>query len=582
MPLRRGLALILPLAALYLAAGGCEPRNIMPPPDTLPPPPPVDTIEVMVGAGDIAHCSWTEDEATANLIDTIAGTVFTLGDNAYPHGRAEDFANCYEPNWGRFKDRTRPVLGNHEYETAFAAGHFDYYGESAAGDRTKGYYSYDLGSWHVVVLNSNITASATSAQVAWLRADLAASTKRCTIAMWHHPRFSSGQHGSWAAMQPFWDVLYQYGAEIVLTGHDHLYERFGPQTPSGSADPTYGIRQFVVGTGGRSNYQFTTAEPNSEVRRTGTPGVLKLTLRNSTYSWQFIPVAGHTFTDAGDGTCHDPNPNPPPPPPPTGAVVLAVAGNIGDCGGSEDNATGQILDTLPGYVLTLGDNAFPDGTLADYNNCYEPAWGRHKSRTFAVLGNHEYNSGTADGSFDYFGNRAGPRGKGYYSQNIGPWHLIVLNDNGAYVPFAAGSAQDQWLASDLASWQGMCTVVAWHQPAFLSSNTPGFTTRDRRAIWDRLYSAGVDLILNGHQHHYERFSPLRPDGSRDDAQGIRQFNVGTGGESVVLPTVAIHPNSEVRSSQYGVLKLTLEQQSYRWTFIPTSGAPVDSGSATCH
>lgn len=583
MPLKRGLALVWSLAVVVFTASGCEPRGgITPPPTDTTPPPPRDTIEVMVGAGDIANCRWDEDEQTAALIDTIAGTVFTLGDNAYDHGTPEDFANCYDPNWGRFRDRTRPVIGNHDYETAFAAGYFTYFGVSA-GEPDEGYYSYDLGSWHVVVLNSNITSHATSAQVAWLRADLAATNKRCVIAMWHHPRFSSGQHGSWEAMRPFWEVLYEFGAEIVLNGHDHLYERFGPQTPAGAPDPDYGIRQFVVGTGGRSNYSFVGAEPNSEVRRTGTAGVLKLTLRNSTYSWQFIPVAGQTFTDTGDGTCHAPNPNPPPPPPPPAStVVLSAAGNIGDCSGSEDNDTGAILDTLPGYVLTLGDNAFPDGTLAEYNTCYEPAWGRHKGRTLAVLGNHEYNTGNADGSFDYFGSRAGPRGAGYYSTNLGSWHVVVLNDNGGFVSYAPGSLQDAWLQSDLANHQGMCTLVAFHQPMFLSSNTPGFTTRDRRTIWDRLWAAGVDVVLNGQQHHYERFAPMQPDGTRDDAQGIRQFNVGTGGESLVLPTVAIHPHSEVRAAQFGVLKLTLEPQRYSWTFIPISGAPVDSGSATCH
>jgi 3',5'-cyclic AMP phosphodiesterase CpdA len=205
------------------------------------------------------------------------------------------------------------VPGNHDYLTAFAAGYFGYFG-SRAGEQDKGYYSFDLGGWHIIALNSNIGMSESSAQVTWLKADLAASTKRCTLAMWHHPRFSSGRHGSWGSPGPLWDALYAAGAEIVLVGHDHLYERFAPQTPSAAADPQYGIRQFVVGTGGSSNYDFVSVAPNSEVRANNNPGVLKLVLKADSYTWQFIPVAGKTFTDSGEGNCHGVNPNPPPAP----------------------------------------------------------------------------------------------------------------------------------------------------------------------------------------------------------------------------------------------------------------------------
>jgi hypothetical protein len=262
--------------------------------------------------------------------------------------------------------------------------------------------------------------------------------------------------------------------------------------------------------------------------------------------------------------------------------VLWAAGNIGDCGDSEDDRLAALIDSEPGTVLTLGDNAFPDGTTADYSNCYAPSWGRLLERTHAVLGNHEYNTGTASGSFDYFGPRAGPRDLGYYSFDVGDWHIVVLNDNAPQVSFATGSPQDEWLAADLAAHPAKCTLAAWHQPAFLSSNSPGFTTRDRRAIWQRLQAAGVDVVLNGHQHHYERFAPMQPDGSRDDATGIVQFNVGTGGESVLLPTVAINPNSSFRDARFGVLRLRLEASGYHWDFLPTSGVSVDSGSAQCH
>ena len=261
---------------------------------------------VLVGAGDIADCSASGDEATAALLDNISGTVFTAGDNAYPDGSATNFSQCYDPSWGRHKARTRPSPGNHDYHISGAAGYFGYFG-SLAGPSNTGYYSYDLGEWHIISLNSNISMSVGSAQEQWLRADLAASTKQCTIAYWHHPRFSSGlQHGSSTSSQPLWQALYESGAEILISGHEHNYERFAPQDPTGVADATTGIREFVVGTGGASHYTTFSPIPNSEVRNGTTWGVLKLTLDAGTYSWQFIPIAGQTFTDAGSGTCHGP------------------------------------------------------------------------------------------------------------------------------------------------------------------------------------------------------------------------------------------------------------------------------------
>jgi hypothetical protein len=269
------------------------------------PPPGV----VMVGAGDIASCSSSGDEATATLLDGIAGTVFLLGDNVYDSGTTTEFNNCYDPSWGRHKARTKPSPGNHEYGTAGAAGYFGYFG-SAAGDPSTGYYSYDLGDWHIVVLNSNlscatISCAAGSPQDQWLRADLAANSKPCTLAYWHHPRFNSGAaHGNNLDVAPFWNALYQYNADVILNGHEHVYERFAPQNPSGVADNANGIREFIVGTGGRSHYTFGTIQPNSEVRNGTTYGVLKLTLRATGYDWQFVPVAGGSFTDSGSGTCH--------------------------------------------------------------------------------------------------------------------------------------------------------------------------------------------------------------------------------------------------------------------------------------
>jgi hypothetical protein len=266
--------------------------------------PPASGGVVFVGAGDIADCSSSGDQATATLLDGISGTVFTAGDNAYEDGSALNFTNCYQPTWGRHKARTKPAPGNHDYHISGAADYFAYFG-SAAGPSGRGYYSYDLGDWHIVSLNSEVSMSTGSAQEQWLRADLTASTKQCTLAYWHKPRFSSGTaHGSLSSAQPLWQALYDHGAEIAIAGHEHNYERFAPQTPTGAADPTKGIREFVVGTGGRSHYTGFNKIANSEVFNGSTWGVLKLTLGSGTYSWQFIPVAGATFTDSGSGQCH--------------------------------------------------------------------------------------------------------------------------------------------------------------------------------------------------------------------------------------------------------------------------------------
>jgi hypothetical protein len=258
---------------------------------------------VLVGAGDIAVCGSSGDEATALLLDGIAGTVFTAGDNVYDDGTAQEFADCYDPSWGRHLSRTWPSAGNHDYNTPGAAGYYAYYG-AAAGDPTKGYYSYDLGAWHVVVINSNISVSVGSAQLQWLAADLAANPTTCTVAYWHHPRFSSGLHGNNSGMQALWQVLYDAGVDLILNGHDHNYERFAPQTPTGAADNQRGIREFVVGTGGVALRGFGTIRANSEVRSSSSHGVLKLSLHPTRYDWEFVPIAGASFQDSGSRNCH--------------------------------------------------------------------------------------------------------------------------------------------------------------------------------------------------------------------------------------------------------------------------------------
>jgi len=807
------------------------------------------TAVVWVGAGDIADCTTTGDAQTATLLDNIAGTVFAVGDNAYPNGSTADFTNCYNPTWGRHKARTQPVPGNHEYATANAAGYFGYFG-AAAGDPAKGYYSYDLGDWHILAVNGEIDVSASSPQLQWLRADLAANTKLCTLAYWHGPRFVTGSViTSNPTYQTLWDTLYKYGAEVVVNGHKHSYERFAPQNPSAVLDQTYGMREFVVGTGGTGLDGNTTATPiaNSEVRNGVTWGVLKLTLHADSYSWQFVPVAGQTFSDAGSGSCHgapggvnhpptavpggpytgtegtavsfdgsgssdpdgdaltyawsfgdgatgsgarpthayadngtytvtltvtdargaagaaatttatignvaptvnagpnqtitlgsavtlsatfsDPGVNDAPwtyaidwgdgSPQTTGSttsqssaitathtyaaagtntvrvtvtdknggagsgtltvtvttvanraptavaggpytgtvgtpvsfdgsgssdpdgdaltyawsfgdgstgtgvrpahtyanngtytvtltvtdargaasapatttasiavasttVTLVGAGTVASCTSTGDSATAAILDAVPGTVFTVGDNVYPSGSLANFQNCYTPSWGRHKARTSPTLGNHEYDtSPTAADYFTYFGAAAGDPTTGYYSYDLGAWHIVALN---SLVSMSAGSAQETWLRADLAAHPARCTLAYWHYPRFSSGTTHGSMVGSQ-PLWQALYDARGEIVLSGHEHNYERFAPQTPTGAADPVNGIREFVVGTGGGASAYPFGTPIANSEVRiTGVNGVLKLTLADGSYSWQFIPVAGqTATDSGSGTCH
>ena len=267
-------------------------------------------------AGDIAWCGWggakwSGAEETARVIEfglaaTARAAVLTLGDNVYEGGSADEFTKCYHPSWGRFKARTYPSPGNHEYQSAGAAGYFAYFGKVAG----PGYYSVQLGAWHVVSLNSNLGGAEQAAQLAWLRQDLAASQARCTLAFWHHPLYSSGGHGHSPAMQDAWELLYQAGADIVLSGHDHDYERFRPQDAKGQRDDARGIRQFVVGTGGAYLTPFLLPARNSEVRDNSRTGVLKLVLGDTGYSWELMEAASDPGfpngprLDRGAGQCH--------------------------------------------------------------------------------------------------------------------------------------------------------------------------------------------------------------------------------------------------------------------------------------
>jgi hypothetical protein len=293
----RALILASALASASCGGGGGASRTT----PTQPTPPPPGLTAVLVGAGDIGVCDLPGAAATATLLDAIPGTVFTAGDNAYFSGTPDEFQRCYAPSWGRHRSRTRPTPGNHDYGTAGAAGYFAYFGPNA-GDPGLGYYSFNAGSWHIVSLNSNIPAGEGSAQYQWLAADLAETPSRCLAAVWHHPLYSSAENGSQPMMRAIWTLLQQAGAEFVVSGHDHVYERFAPQDASGQRVAT-GVRQFVAGTGGAALYAFRAPLPASEVRAS-TWGVLKLTLNDGSYMWEFVGVAGSGFTDAGIDSCH--------------------------------------------------------------------------------------------------------------------------------------------------------------------------------------------------------------------------------------------------------------------------------------
>jgi 3',5'-cyclic AMP phosphodiesterase CpdA len=265
-------------------------------------------------AGDIAQCRNVLPQAsgaakTAALIlngiaqdkDTV---VLSVGDNTYPVGAAEEFADCYQPTWGQFKARTHPSPGNHEYyKDKNGSPYFAYFG-AQAGPGKHGYYSFEAGAWHIVSLNSNLSPLGLQEQTAWLKDDLAKHPARCTLAYWHHPLFSSGGHGNNERMRSAWDALQAAHADVILNGHDHDYERFAPQNGDGVRDDAHGMREFVVGTGGAALTPFAVLKENSEVGNNTTFGVLKLTLKDNGYEWQFLPVAGASFTDRGATLCH--------------------------------------------------------------------------------------------------------------------------------------------------------------------------------------------------------------------------------------------------------------------------------------
>jgi hypothetical protein len=286
-------AMVLACMAALLTStpGGGKPRTV-----------------TLVGAGDIAGCNFKADRKTARLVGKIEGTVFTLGDNAYQNGTRKQFRNCYDPTWGKYKKRTRPTAGNHEYRTSGAKPYFDYFGWRA-GKPTRGYYSYDKGSWHIVALNSNCKevggCGRRSAQGRWLKSDLDRHEAKCTLAYFHEPLFASGYIRNTHKVRSFWNKLYNHQADVIVSGHAHRYERFARITPSGERSSARGIRQFIVGTGGAPGEpQEGPDDPRVQAKKVGAPGVLKLELGSGFYQWKFVPVVGRNYTDSGRARCH--------------------------------------------------------------------------------------------------------------------------------------------------------------------------------------------------------------------------------------------------------------------------------------
>lgn len=323
---------------------------------------------VVAGAGDICDTSGNACQGTSDLIVSINPTaVFTAGDNAYNSGTLSEYNSRYAPTWGRFKALTSPSPGNHDYSTTGAKGYFDYFNGSGnqtgpAGDRSKGYYSWDVGDWHFIALNTMSGGTVAQAQIDWLKADLAANTKPCTAAYFHHPLLSRGSYSGYSQVKPFWDALYAAKADLVLVGHDHNYQRYGKMDPNKAA-ASDGIRQVLVGTGGRAFYGISGSHALLEASNDSTFGVLKLTLTATGYTGDFVPRAGSSYTDRFTGTCNKGSGNPP-----TQTLTLGSVRDVTvKSGGSRDNSATLYADGSDGGQVLRGLMAWDLSSAAGKN-----------------------------------------------------------------------------------------------------------------------------------------------------------------------------------------------------------------------
>lgn len=500
---------------------------------------------MVAAAGDIAKCTHDNDEATAQLLDAMApAAVLALGDNAYTSGTDAQFTDCFDPTWGRHKALIHPAPGNHDYQTSGAAGYFNYFGV-AAGDPTKGYYAFDVGAWRFYALNSNcssVPCAAGSAQEQWLRSDLAQNPRTCTAAFMHHPRFASGESGARRnnpAMGALYQAFYDASGDLWLVGHNHQYERLTRLSPTGAIDLERGIRNFVAGTGGAQLYAFGPPNTGSEVR-SATYGILKLTLRDAGYDWEFVPVAGSTFTDAGTDACGSaPNPGNATPTVNAGpdqsiglSASATLDGTVSDDG--QPNPPGAVTTTWsktsgPGTV-TFGNASAADttagfsqaGTYVLRLTANDSALAAFDELTVTVTG------GGPTGSQLYFSLRAAGTVGGVSAAN----EDIVFFDGSSSLAFDGSDVGLASLRIDAFSWVDADTLL-------LSFDEPG-SVGGAGAVDDsdvvRFEATSLGGVTAGSFFLYFDGSDV---GLTTDAEDLDAVELLTGGQILVSSTGAV-------------------------------------------
>src|SRR6266540_1481528 len=540
---RRGrLARVPALAALLLLTTCTEDHNPFSPGKTWITPTgqvTADPPALLVGAGDIASCSSTGDDATAKLLDSISGTVFTIGDDAYENGSSSDFTKCYHPNWGRHKARTKPSAGNHEYQTSGATGYFNYYG-TAGGEPGKGYYSYDVGDWHVIVLNSNISMSAGSTQEQWLKADLAANPRFCTLAYWHHPLYAStsgsGSGGvTESKVRPIWDDLYASGADLVLGGHRHMYERQAPQKPDRTADPLYGVREIVVGTGGESHISPTNVSKNSEVRNGDTYGVLKLWLYADSYAWKFVPIAGKTFSDSGSTACHGA--------PGSGAAVSASRSTVAAAPASLTAGNGS--STITVTVKDANGNPISGATVV--------LSGTGNGNTLTQPSNPTNSSGVATGTL---------------SSTVAEAKTVSARANGTAITQTASVTVNP---GPVSTSRSTVTASPTSLPAGAGTSTISVTAKD--ANGNAISGATVVLVATGSGN------TLTQPGGTTDASGVATGTLSSSVADVKTVSATINGTAVTQTATLAVTAGAISASQSTVSASPTSLA-AGSGSST--